>query len=199
MLQPNSMPDFISAEKFILKHLEANLSPLLFYHNIGHTRNVMEAAMLIASYEKISNDDIALLRIAVALHDSGFLFTYSIHEEKGCEFACEILPGYGFNEVQISKICQMIMATKAPQIPKTLLECIICDADLDYLGRPGVDITAKKLFEELKLYSMVTTEEEWTKRQINFLLKHKYFTSFSINNREKYKQAYISKLLKMLN
>jgi len=197
MLQPNSMPDFISAEKFILGHLETNLSPLLFYHNIGHTRNVMEAAMLIASYEKISNDDIALLRIAVALHDSGFLFTYSNHEEKGCDFAKEILPEYNFSKDQVEKICHLIMATKSPQNPKTLLERIICDADLDYLGRAGVEISANKLFEELKQCSIITTEEEWVKKQIDFLASHKYFTSFSLNNREQNKQAYIAKLREM--
>ena len=71
MLKPDSIPDFISAEKYVLGRLEENLSPLLFYHDIGHTRNVLEAAMFIAANENISDEEKSLLRIAVALHDSG--------------------------------------------------------------------------------------------------------------------------------
>jgi len=197
MLKPDSIPDFISAEKYVLGRLEENLSPLLFYHDIGHTRNVLEAAMFIAANENISDEEKSLLRIAVALHDSGFLFSYNNHEEKGCDFAKEILPEYNFSKDQVEKICHLIMATKSPQTPQTLLERIICDADLDYLGRAGVEITANKLFEELKQCSMITTEEEWVKKQIDFLASHKYFTSFSLNNREQNKQAYIAKLREM--
>lgn len=35
MLKPDSIPDFISAEKYVLGRLEENLSPLLFIMILG--------------------------------------------------------------------------------------------------------------------------------------------------------------------
>ena len=48
--------------------------------------------------------------------------------------AKEELPKFGLSEKDIELICGMIMATKIPQNPKTKLEKIIADADLEYLG-----------------------------------------------------------------
>jgi len=45
----------------------------------------------------------------------------------------------------------MIMATKIPQSPKNLLEQIICDADLDYLGRERYEENSLLLLQELRL------------------------------------------------
>ena len=36
---------------------------------------------------------------------------------------------------QIERICALIMSTKLPPKPTNLLENIMCDSDLDYLGK----------------------------------------------------------------
>ena len=59
---------------------------------------------------------------------------YKDHEETGVEIAGAILPHFDYTEEQIQKINELIMVTKLPPRPKNLLEQIICDADLDYLG-----------------------------------------------------------------
>ena len=80
----------------------------------------------------------------------------------------------------------MILATKIPQTPKNILEQIICDADLDYLGRDDYEKNSNFLLQELKLKNDVT-ELEWLKIQVNFLEKHTYFTNTSISLRNKLK------------
>ena len=195
MTQAHEIPGFAAVENYMLNNLAANLSPKLSYHNIQHTNNVMDAAIQIAASENISEEERKILRIAVAFHDSGFLYSYDLHEEKGCELVKEILPKYGFSPQLIKLVCQLIMATQTPQKPKTILECIICDADLDYLGREGAEAIADNLFEELKQYSILSTKDEWIKRQIQFLSVHHYFTAFSIKNRESKKQEYFSMLI----
>ena len=127
----NAIPNFQQAEIYILNRLKHELSPSLSYHGYHHTADVIHAAMQIADAEKISNDDKKLLRIAAAYHDAGFIYLYKGHEEKGCEMAKETLPGFGFSMEQLSIICGMIMATKIPQQPHSMLERIIADADLD--------------------------------------------------------------------
>jgi uncharacterized protein len=76
-----------------------------------------------------------LLKTACLFHDIGFTISGQDHEERGCEIAEEVLPDLNYDSDQINRIKGMIMATKIPQTPNNKLEQIICDADLDYLGR----------------------------------------------------------------
>ncbi|MFT3681971.1 MAG: HD domain-containing protein [Ferruginibacter sp.] len=189
-------PDFKKAEAFILDSLKNELSSDLHYHGVHHTIDVMDAAMKIAAFEKLPAANTAILRIAVAFHDAGFIYTYQGHEEKGCEMAREFLPAFGFNKNQIDLICSMIMATKIPQNAKTILEKIICDADLDYLGRDDVQDIAQTLYEELKLHSKVKDERSWDETQIHFLRNHHYHTAYSAKYRSGNKHAYLEALVK---
>ncbi|MDE3213049.1 MAG: HD domain-containing protein, partial [Bacteroidota bacterium] len=143
------MKDYAPEEKAILKQLEDGLSPNLHYHGLHHTRDVMEAALRIASSEGLPEDQIRLLRIAVLYHDSGFVVNSKDHESHGCEIAKRNLPAYGYSPKEIETICGMIMATRIPQSPHNLLEKIICDADLDYLGRDDFNRISRSLYEEI--------------------------------------------------
>jgi class 3 adenylate cyclase len=189
-------PEAQKAEEHILNRLKNELPVTLSYHGYHHTLDVMNAAMQLADAENLPEEDRKLLRIAVAFHDAGFIYLYKDHEEKGCEMATEILPSYGFSEEQIGIICDMIMATKIPQQPKTLAEKIIADADLDYLGREDVFPIAQTLFDELKIHADISEESRWNQIQITFLKDHHYHTQFAIKQRAPNKQQYLEKLLK---
>ena len=186
--------DFQKAEAYIFERLQKELSPTLSYHGYHHTEDVMNAAMKIAEAEKISEANKKLLRVAVAFHDAGFIYTYQDHEEKGCRMVEECLPSFGFSAEQIQLICGMIRATKIPQRPTSHLEEIIADADLDYLGRDDVFPIARTLFEELKIYANLRDEETWNKIQVNFLSSHHYHTATSKSSRAQAKEEYLQKL-----
>jgi len=186
--------DFKNAEAYILNRLQNELAPTLSYHGFHHTLDVMQAAMKIADEENITEEEKKLLRIAVAFHDAGFIYIYKGHEQKGCEMAKEALPRFGFSPQQIEAICQMIMATKIPQDAKNKLDEIICDADLDYLGREDVYLVAATLFEEAKIYLNIPDEEKWDQVQIRFLTQHHYYTSYSKKTREPGKLKYLESL-----
>ncbi len=182
------------AENFIRAKLIRNLPPQLTYHGYHHTEDVLGAALQIAASEKINETDVELLRIAVLFHDSGFTELYNNHEEKGCELARTVLPYFGFQKNALDSICGMIMATKIPQKPHTKLEAIICDADLDYLGREDFYTTGKTLFEEFKTFDIVNNEKQWDEIQIRFLQSHHYHTDYSKKEREPEKQKYLEAL-----
>jgi uncharacterized protein len=126
---------FKQAGDFITKKLKKELSANYIYHNIDHTNDVYQAAESIGKQENISAHDMKLLLTAALYHDSGFLKFSNGHEEESCRIAAEALPRYNYTENDINLICGMIRATRVPQSPKTLLERILVDADLDYLGR----------------------------------------------------------------
>lgn len=193
--QDKSVVDFERAEVFILSKLQKELSPNLFYHNLDHTRDVLQAAVRIAGFEHISEDQIKLLRIAVLYHDAGFIYVYKNHEEKGCEMVREYLPAFGISKQQADTICGLILATRYPQRPSSQLQQIIADADLDYLGREDVHTIARKLYDELKAYHKINGKQEWNAHQINMLKSHSYHTSFSREHREPNKQKYLDELI----
>ena len=75
------------------------------------------------------------------------------------------------------------MATRIPQTPKTKLEEIIADADLEYLGTDDFERIGNTLFEEIKIYLNIESEQQWNTIQLSFLQTHRYFTNFCIKNR----------------
>lgn len=193
------MNTYSPEEKFILQYLEKALPDNLSYHGLHHTLDVFNAAMKIAATENLSAKEIKLLRIAILYHDAGFTAKYKDHEEKGCEMARKNLPSFGYAESDIKIICGMIMATQIPQTPKTILEKIICDADLDYLGRNDFYEISKTLFEEMKIYNNLHDAKEWNKIQKKFLDKHQYHTEFGRKHREHKKQQYLQEINQMVS
>ena len=173
----------ITNEKFeaiktqLLKKLTLHLPKELYYHGVHHTLDVLEQAERIAGEENVTNElDLQLLRLACLYHDSGFLETRQMHEEASCELARKDLLKYGVSDENIDWICGMILATKIPQIPLNQMERIICDADLDYLGREDFFEISQNLFHELKEFGIVSSIGEWNQVQVNFFKQHMYFT-----------------------
>ncbi len=175
---------FEKAKDFILTKLEQELPEVLYYHNTGHILDVYDAVVRYAAAAGLSAEDILLLKTAALFHDSGFIIRAKGHEELSCDFARQYLPGFDYDESQISKICGMIMATKIPQSPQNKHEEIIADADLDYLGRDDFFEISDKLYKELYHSGIVGSEEEWNKIQVKFFEDHHYFTDSVIELRQ---------------
>ena len=176
----------------VLQKLENNLSKNLWYHGVHHTIDVVVQAERIAVSENIiGKDDLLLLKVACLYHDAGFLFTYQDHEAAGCSLAKKELPAFGFTLKQTEIVCGMIMATKIPQTPLTKLEEIICDADLDYLGRDDFYPISHSLFLELKARGFVTVENDWNLIQIKFFKQHQFFTATTKKLRQQKKQLHL--------
>jgi predicted metal-dependent HD superfamily phosphohydrolase len=175
--------------------LKTGLSPQLSYHSYEHTCSVVENCLVIAANENISDtDDLLLLETAAWFHDIGFIRMYKEHEKESCLIARDLLPEYGASDEDIAKICEMIMATQIPQSPKNLMGEILCDADLDYLGRDDFPVISEKLREEWLALGIISKNEIFYERQLNFLNNHKYFTTDSQTRREPIKQKHLINL-----
>ena len=181
------------AKTYILEKLKG-LSSDLHYHSVKHTLDVLNSINVLIEYEGLDGDTATMLRTAALMHDTGFLEVYQNHEEKGCEYAKEWLPQFNYSKDQIAIICGMIMATKIPHQPRTHLEQMICDADLDYLGRNDYDEISELLYLEWQKFGMVTGNKEWLEKQIGFLNLHKYYTDYSILKRRPQKLMLLQNL-----
>ena len=187
--------DFNKAKDYILDRLRNELRQSLYYHGFHHTIDVLEAASWLADSEGLTADEKLLVETAALYHDSGFVEQYAMHEATSCEIARSVLPGFGYTETEIEQICGMIMATKIPQAPKNKLEEILCDADLDYLGREDYPGIAETLYKEFTVHDIIAGEKAWNALQISFFRSHTYFTDTAKKLRDPQKQRWLLMLL----
>jgi predicted metal-dependent HD superfamily phosphohydrolase len=171
------------AGDFILDKIKKELPEYFHYHNADHALDVYTAANQIAAGEGVSGRELQLLLTAAYYHDSGFLFGQANHEVGSCKIARQYLPEFAYTTDEVELVCDIIMATKIPQSPHNHLGQIICDADLDYLGRNDFFILSKRLFSELVITDHLESELEWDRQQVKFLQSHHYFTQTALRLR----------------
>ncbi|MFN8345771.1 MAG: HD domain-containing protein [Spirosomataceae bacterium] len=181
-------------KKFVIRKLTNHLSPDLTYHGVHHVQDVLNVCRQYIKRLKIKGREAQLLLTGALIHDIGFLYTYRDHEEKGVAIAHELLPQYGFDREEIELISGLILATKVPQYPKTKLEQIICDADLDYLGRSDFDPISESLFQELQNVNLLHNRLTWDNIQIKFLESHSYHTPYAQKYRQPQKSARLEEI-----
>jgi len=192
--------DFEGAKDFILNRLSKELKPTLYYHSLTHTKNVWESTARLAKMENVSGKEMKLLETASLYHDSGMLIQYTDHELTSGLLAREILPNFHYTNPEIDLICELILITRLPQSAKSLSEAILCDADLDYLGREDFFIHSFELQLEWNLNGIKKTNFlEWMQIQVQFLSGHHYFTKSAIQLRQDQKMKNLSEIIEMLD
>ena len=190
---------FMDIQEELLDYLETKLPSNLFYHNVKHTIDVVTEVELIGWAEGVSEEEILLLKLAALFHDAGHTISYQDHEYHSTVMAREKLASYDFTPEQIEIVCRLIMATKMPPDPKDILEAIMCDSDLDYLGRVDFIPVSNTLYKELKEYQMVGTWREWNKLQLKFISNHQYFTKTAQQLREINKNSQMERLEQLIS
>jgi len=186
--------EFEKVKSIVVNRL-SGLNSNLTYHCLDHTLDVVRQSERIAGDENVTScRDLYLLKVAALYHDTGFLETYAAHEVKSCEIFLSDAEKFDLSTEEKSVISNLIMATQIPQLPSTLLEKIICDADLDYLGRDDFFSIGDNLRKEFLQYQIVRNDEQWEQLQIKFLENHQYHTESSQRLREPYKQLNFAKL-----
>jgi uncharacterized protein len=193
-------PDFEHAKRYALERLGRELPPAAYYHSIRHTRDdVLPAVARLVAAEGVNGIDRLCLLTAACYHDIGYTVQFAEHEMHSAQIAVEVLPRFGYSPEQVDLVRRLIMATRWPVQPHTLLEEILIDADLDSLGREDFPVTSRSLREELAMLTGETfTDEEWYRRQLRFLEIHRYFTASARALRGPVKQRNMALVARLL-
>ena len=180
--------------KEIEKHINPELKEKIFddlsnildenysYHNLDHTKRVISAAVDIGSNYDLSEKDWRCLLTACLLHDYGFIESHVEHEKISAKLSSQILPKYGFSETDIQIINSLIIVTKLEEKPKNLLESIIRDSDLEYLGSEDFIKISPLFKKEWINCKVVKSDSEFYKIQYEFILNHSFYTDFMMKN-----------------
>jgi predicted metal-dependent HD superfamily phosphohydrolase len=168
------------AQHYVRSFFDTHVSDKLIYHNRKHTERVVEAAVQIAQHYQLNDAEFFTVKIAAWFHDIGYLTGDGPgHEERGARMAESFLEGTGVDRGIIDSIRKCILATQLPQRAVTLVEQIVCDADLYHLGTeefPDRNKAMRKEAEAVKHRKI--SKDEWRKGTIRFLESHHYYTDY---------------------
>lgn len=167
-------------QDYVLKYYAKHNIEDLVYHNLQHTEDVVKAATKIANHYQLSEHDTFIVLAAVWFHDLGYLTTINEHEEEGVKLASAYFASHDLTDKDIQLIAGCIRSTKIPQSPVTLLEQIVCDADLFNLGTDKFSKKDKILLKEFNIQNHTDlSKAEWRKKTIDFLQKQNYHTDYA--------------------
>jgi hypothetical protein len=167
-------------DEYIRELFRDELPDGIKFHDANHTlhpnRGVVANANRIALSENISEHDRELLIAAAYFHDTGYIREYKKNEPIAARMAGRILKLIGYKP-----------------------EKILCDADLDNLGREDFFKLDGKLREGRRARGMdVSDDARWYKETLEIVKKHQYYTESQKKLREKGKQKNIKALLNKL-
>jgi predicted metal-dependent HD superfamily phosphohydrolase len=190
-------------DRYIRSLFRDELPEGIKYHDADHTlhptKGVVAAANRIAIAENISEHDRELLITAAYFHDTGYIREYEKNEPIAARMAGRILKLIGYKPNEILKVQKMILSTDLERKPKTHVEKILCDADLDHFGTEDFFKLDGKLREGRRSRGIdVSDDAKWYRGTLEILIKHEYYTESQKKLREKEKQKNIQSLLKKL-
>lgn len=165
------------------------------YHDLNHTLDVIEQTQFIGKQEKLSEPELLVLRIAALFHDTGFLVKRALHELESILFFEKTARAFGLNEADIALVSGCIRATQMPQNPQSHLEQVMCDADLDYLGRNDFKTIGDLLYAEMNSCGEIGSLDDWNALQVRFLSKHQFHTQYSKTHRQPVLDQHLQELI----
>ena len=184
------------ARQWVVERLEKCLPADYHYHNLDHTLDVTARATQYADLEGLDPEEYPALLTAALFHDTGFTVARDDCEARSVELCRQAVEPWGYADAQLRQIGALIMATRLPQRPATLAERILCDADLDYLGREDYFMLSSRLRREWENFGLVLNEREWLEKQLDFLKAHRYFLPAAERRRGELKAFHIRELEK---
>ena len=177
--------DLISKTRhYATELLQKDLPETCMYHNYNHTQSVVNVLIEIGEASNLSDDEMEAGVIAAWCHDIGYSVSGKDHEVQSVKLTEEFLAGEDAPGKLISAVSSIIMATQMPQRPASLVEKVMCDADLHHLGTSDYWKMSEALRRETEMMTGESIPTEyWERNTFFFFTDHNYFTPYA---REKY-------------
>lgn len=183
-------------EKYVQSFLKDNLSEKLLFHNINHTYEVVEAVKEIRMTCNLSSEEMTIVEIAAWFHDCGYAHAYLGHEEESKKIAKAFLESLKWDSANIASVLKCIDATKFPQYPNSLIDKILCDADMYHFTRASYLKYEKALRFEFEVFLGLTfTNKQWDNENICVMDGHIYKTEYGKQVLTKFKDINLQLLI----
>lgn len=187
-----------AARNYVTEIFTNKVNPDLVFHSLDHTEDVAGACSQMADHYQLKEEERFILMLAAWFHDTGYsLGSAAGHEEESIRIATGFLQQNNIDDTIIQKVASCIHATRMPQSPVSLIEKILCDADLYHLATEDFKARNQLLKQEQEtILGHKISKKDWRKNNIQFLGNHKYFTEYGEENLEPKKQENLAALQK---
>ncbi len=183
-----------------VRQLFGKVSGSLYFHDLHHTLQVVGASEQMAAVVSLSSGDRLALMLAAWFHDTGYSEQYEGHEKASVRIATAFCREQGVDDGILQKVTACILATRMPQAPTSLIEQILCDADMSHLGSGNYPEESKLLRKEInQVFNKEISKKAWRRTNIMFLERHRYFTDYAQQHFEPVKQAHLRALVEKDN
>lgn len=169
---------FEKIESYAIELLSTGALCEMCYHNIEHTRRVVNNVEVIGKHENVTEEEMFILKATAWFHDLGYINAYDGHEDESKILAKAFLLKEGVENGLINAILSGIDSTRVPQSPKNSLEEIIADGDLFDLGTDDYFELSVRLFNEWNECGKPGDINRMWELSLEFLKGHSYFTSY---------------------
>lgn len=165
-------------KKYVAEFIADHFSEKICYHNIDHTLDVVQAVEIIGGKCNISDQELEMVIIAAWFHDTGYYLGCEDHEVTSAQIARHYLEEKQKDNAYVDVVTKCILATKVPQKPVSLLEKIICDADLYHLATEKFFEKSELLWREFSFQDANLTPRNWLNQSKKFVEVHRYHTKY---------------------
>lgn len=187
-----------AARKHVTDIFTQEVKPEFVFHNLEHTEDVVEGCSIMADHYKLEEDDRLVLLLSAWFHDTGYAAGEATgHETESIRYATEFLRARPVSDDTVQRVTSCIEATRMPQSPVSLVEKILCDADLYHLATADFKARNELLKQEQEaVLGHKIPKKDWRRNNIVFLSQHKYFTDYGQETLESQKAANLAALQK---
>ncbi len=186
-------------ESYTINYYEKNVSSLLFYHSIEHTRLVAGVSAAIAEAEGLDERNKQIVEIAAWFHDIGHAVSLDDHETESCKIARKFLSEKKLDEDFITEVEKCICSTKMGATKETLNEKIIADADHAHAGMDNFMETSNLLRKEMcNFVERKCSKLEYWKQTLLFINETEFLTNYGKEKLEPVRKKNIKKVEKRI-
>lgn len=166
------------------------------FHNLDHTRDVVDAVKEIGMHSSLTEEEMEASLSAAWLHDIGYKEGMKDHERQSVAMAAEVFKRLDTPVGVINMINNAILSTHMPQQPKSMVDKVLCDADLAHLAGPMCANKSAMLRQELEGKGKSFADDEWRMFNLAFMQQHRYHTPYGQAVLEEGKRKNIKRLKK---
>jgi len=171
-------------EERVFEELMSDLPDYFHFHGPNYSRKLYNQSFLLSRAEEIEQDERLLVRTAALMLFTGLSQSYAHFENRSVVIARDLLPEFKYSEKQIDQICNLILSTKAPFQPDNLLEKIMIDARMEFIGRSDYPEKAKLLYQEMREAGIKINGPQFKRQQQELLHEFEFFTTAARRLRE---------------
>jgi hypothetical protein len=162
-------------EETVIKLFDDQAAPDLYFHNSSLVKSISSQAELIATAERIPEEDFLRLKLASLFLFTGYISDFEKPMEASLETVEEILPKYSFDQSEINDVKKLITNSFLNR-QESVNDNILHDSRYDYLGRVDFIKLSEKMLHEEAENGRTHGKQEWIEIQRRLLLDHEFIT-----------------------